>query len=264
MLISHEIAEALERSEIEYMTDRMLAIQEREGNPEGIEIQQFGQCTAFYSRTMQWALFNNVKGTLDPEVLDDILRFYSERERSFEFQIIPNKADQQVMKLLYNKGFYQSGFHTTLYCKAREVDFRSEHDLHIRELREDEFDTYAEIHCLGTGLSLDGMPYVAANNQVLYQRSGWRFYIGFLKEQPAAVAVMYMQNNMASLTFAATLPEYRNRGLQTNLLLRRIHDAYLNNCELVVSQCSYCSPSHRNMERAGMKIGYTRATWTKV
>jgi len=264
MIMNHDLAETLERSEINYMIDRMIAIQEREGNPEGVEINKFGLCTAFYSRTMPWGLFNNVKGLIKEEVLGDVLGFYEERERRFEIQIIPSKVDQNVLKLLSQKGFYQSGFHTTLYCDYLGINSRQKEEIHIRELQEDEFDIYAEIHCLGTGLSLEGKSYVAANNKVLYARRGWKFYIGFYNDIPAAVAVMYMENNVASLTFATTLPDYRNKGFQTHLLQRRINDAYKNACKLVVSQTSYCSSSHRNMERVGMKIGYTRSTWIRA
>ncbi|OAB25059.1 GCN5 family acetyltransferase, partial [Paenibacillus macquariensis] len=188
MIMNHDLAGILERSEINYMIDRMTAIQEREGNPEGIVINEFGLCTAFYSRRMPWGLFNNVKGLIEEEVLEDVLRFYEERERKFEIQIIPSKVNQDVLKLLSQRGFYQSGFHTTLYCDSLAINSTQKEEIHIRELQEDEFDIYAEIHCLGTGLSLEGKSYVAANNEVLYARRGWKYYIGFYNDIPAAVA----------------------------------------------------------------------------
>lgn len=263
MLISHDLVNTLEQSEINYMSDRMKAIQDRAGNPEGIEVTRFGRCTALYSKTMPWSQFNNVKGPLEEEVARDVIHYYGERNRSFEFQIVPGRANSGVMKMLHEHGFYQSGFHTTMYCEPREVQAEENDEMLIRELQEDEFDTYARIHCLGTGLPENGIPAVASNNRVLYGREGWRFYLGLCKDEPAAVAVMYMEDDVASLTFAATLSEYRNKGFQSRLLQQRIHDAYLHGCKLVVGQCAFCSTSHRNMERAGMKTGYTRATWTQ-
>ncbi len=233
IITNRELADLLEESEIAYMVDRMNAIKDRAGNPEGVEIRRFGPATALYSRTMPWGQFNNVKGLLEETAIDEII------------------------------AFYQSAFHTSLYCPAQEVDVPVG-DIRVRALDEHEMETYAEIHCLGTGLPLDGKSYVAANNRVLYGRPGWRFYIGLAGSTPAAVAVMFMKDSVASLTFAATLPEYRNRGLHNALLLRRIRDAYENGCTLVVSQAAYCSPSHQNMERVGMKIGYTRSTWSKA
>src|SRR5690606_3690266 len=127
----------------------------------------------------------------------------------------------------------------------------------------DQFNLYATIHCRGTGLSDEGIPYVAENNKVLYNRPGWKFFIGYINDIPAAVGVMHMQDGIASLTFAATLPEFRNQGLQQRLIERRIEEALQNNSSLVVSQCTFLSQSHRNMERIGMKLGYIRTSWTE-
>lgn len=263
-MVNEALADTLERSEIHYMTDRMNAIGERTGNPEGIEIKRVADCVAFYSKTMPWGLFNNVKGLVQEADIPELLQFYRERERDFEFHIIPSKANRSVLQALHRAGFYQSAFHTSLYCESREVVLDDHEEISVRELSADELDTYAEIHCLGTGLSLNGKAAVAENNRVLFIRPNWRYYIGFYRNAPAAVAVMHMEEGVASLTFAATLPQYRQQGLQTRLLQRRINDAYLNGCKLVVGQCTYCSASHRNMERVGMRIGYTRATWSKA
>lgn len=89
------------------------------------------------------------------------------------------------------------------------------------------------------------------------------FFIACLDEVPAAAGVMYSKDKKASLTFAATLPQYRNRGLHQCLLRRRVEEAVKNDCKLVISQCSFQSQSHKNMERLGMKIGYVRASWTE-
>lgn len=59
---SEQLIQDMEHAELRYMVDRMLAIQEREHNPEGIEIQRFGQAVALYSQTMPWPSFNTVKG----------------------------------------------------------------------------------------------------------------------------------------------------------------------------------------------------------
>lgn len=256
------LADLIEKAEINYMIDRMIAIQQREGNPEGIEIRRFGSAVAFYSKTMPWGLFNNVKGYLQEDVIDDIIQFYNERDRKFEFQIIPSKVNPPVLAMLHQRSFYQSGFHTSLFAEPRAVELKEQPNIYIRELKEEEFETYARVHCLGTGLSLSGQSAVAANNHVLFQREGWRYYIAYYYDQPAAVAVMHIEDQLASLTFATTLPEYRRMGLQSQLLQARINEAYHRGCRLVVGQCTYGSASHRNMERVGMKIGYTRATWT--
>jgi GNAT superfamily N-acetyltransferase len=261
-IISKEIAETLEKSEIDYMTDRMNAMKERPGNPMGIEVIPFGEAAAFYSKEMPWPQFNTVKGISGKEIdlLDAIIGFYRERNSRLQFEIIPSKANEDLMRVLCEKGFYQSDFHATLFGSPT-VAFPDSEAVTIRELEEHEFDRYAEIHCLGMGLPISGKNHVADNNKVLYNRAGWKFYTGFIHGSPAGVGVMYMSSGLASLTFAATLKEHRNKGVQQALIERRINEALNNNCQFVVSQAAYASTSHRNMERAGMRLGFTRATW---
>ncbi|MEK0316499.1 GNAT family N-acetyltransferase [Cohnella sp. 56] len=265
LLPSLELIRDVEASEIDYMTDRMLAIRDRPGNPEGAEIRQFGNAVCYYSRTMPWLSFNTVKGLTadDVEFIEPIVAFYRDRGRKFQFEVVPSLADQTLLKRLADVGLYQSGFHASLVAQPEAMTQDHPGAIAVWELREDQFDLYAAIHCRGTGLSDDGIPYVAANNRVLYNRPGWKFYIAFVDEEPAAVSVLFIKNNRASFTFAATLPSYRKMGLHRLLLERRLQEAVRNECGIAVSQCAFLSQSHRNMERVGMKLGYVRASWTE-
>ncbi|SFM18557.1 hypothetical protein SAMN03159341_11991 [Paenibacillus sp. 1_12] len=263
-ILSKELAETMEKSEIDYMVDRMKAIRERLSNPMGIEIMKFGGATALYSKEMPWPQFNTVKGISINELnlLDEVIDFYESKDSQLQFELVPSKANKELMKALHDRGFYQSGFHATLYGQSEYIRTYNE-SITIRELEEDEIHLYAEIHCLGTGLSVSGKGFVADNNIVLFNRKGWKFFVGFVNGIPAGVGVMYMNDGIASLTFATTLNEYRNNGVQRALLERRISEAASNKCDLVIGQTSYASTSFRNMERTGMKLGYTRATWVK-
>ncbi|MFF2481035.1 GNAT family N-acetyltransferase [Paenibacillus sp. NPDC058071] len=264
-VLTPSLAERLERSEIEYMSSRMAAIREREGNPEGVEIETFGGAVAYYANTMPWGSFNTVKGlsSADADQVDRILAFYQERERACQFEIIPSKSNAELQRLLADRGFYQSGFHTTMYGVPNVSNEEPPPHITIREIEENEFELYGKLHCLGSGMNESGAPYVAANNRVLFNRPGWRIFLGFVEGVPAGVAAMHMAEGIASLTFAATLPQYRRRGLQSAFLRKRMQVAASHSCQLVVGQCAYASTSQNNMERAGMRIGYTRATWVE-
>ncbi|WP_338134396.1 GNAT family N-acetyltransferase [Cohnella candidum] len=247
MVPTLDLIERIERSEIAYMSDRMAAITERAGNPEGVEVARFGDAVAYYSATMPWPAFNTVKGirSLDGGLLDEIVTFYRERNRKAQFEIVPGLADLRVMRLLAERGFYQSGFHASMVAvpQERAADSAVGDGISIREIGRDEFETYAAIHCRGTGLPDDGIPYVMANNLVLHGRPGWKFYLARCEGQPAAVGVMHIGKGVASFTFAATLPEFRNKGLQRALLGKRMEVAEEHGCSLVVSQCAYLSPT---------------------
>lgn len=267
-ILTPTLIDQLERSEVAYMIDRMNAIRERPGNPMGIEMAAFGTATAFYSEAMPWPQFNAVKGigAGEIELLDDMLAFYRERERKPQFEVVPGRDNPALMQALTARGFYFKGYHATLYgeldaASAEAVQATEGAGLCVHELEEAEFDRYAEIHCRGTGLPLSGVGPVADNNKVLYNRPGWQFFIAELDGIPAGAGVMYAEGEVASLTFAATLPEFRNRGVQRALLAKRITKAYQNGQRLIVGQAAYASASFRNMQRTGLALGYTRGAW---
>lgn len=122
LIPSIDLIKEIELSEIDYMTDRMLAIQSRDKNPEGIDIQQFGNAVCFYSKTMPWPTFNTVKGLTnnDLEHLDAIIDFYRQRDRKVQFEVIPSVVDQNFLKRLTDLGMYTSGFHSSLIIKPEE------------------------------------------------------------------------------------------------------------------------------------------------
>ena len=266
-------AQRLERSEMEYMIDRMRAMEERPGNPMGIETQYFGEAVAFYSREMPWPQFNTVKGIGSEEesYLPEIMMFYRSRNRNPHIEITPLRAEPTLFRSLTTHGFFQSSFHATLYTECKKETSSSlekktsdKENIQIVEINSHQFDDYATVHCLGTGLPISGKQHVTDNNRILHGRKGWKYYVAYYNNEPVGAAAAYIQGSTASLTFATTLPAYRNRGIQTLLIERRMRDAVLEGCNLIVGQASYLSSSFRNMQRAGMQLGYTRSTWSSL
>jgi GNAT superfamily N-acetyltransferase len=76
------------------------------------------------------------------------------------------------------------------------------------------------------------------------------------------------QASIAALFGAATLPEFRRRGIQSALISRRLHEAALAGCEYAVVSTNPGTGSQRNMERRGFRLAYTRLvmvrTWPEM
>ncbi|SFE27212.1 hypothetical protein SAMN04487969_1011008 [Paenibacillus algorifonticola] len=265
-----ELVERVENSELVYMLDRMKAIQERENNPMGIALQRFGSALALASRQMPWPQFNTVKGfgSAGAAQLDEVLKWYKEQGGSPQFEIVPSRTDGETLLALAKQGFYQSGFHANMAGSiAEQADVKLEQrqtGIVVRRLSENEIDLYAELHAFGSGLPIAGKNHIADNNRMLFSREGWQFYAAELDHVAVGVGVMHIHEHTASLTFAATLPEYRQRGVQAALIASRLRAAAQAGCSLIVGQAAYCSSSHRNMERAGMSLCYTRGTWSRL
>jgi ribosomal protein S18 acetylase RimI-like enzyme len=82
--------------------------------------------------------------------------------------------------------------------------------------------------------------------------------------RPAAAATLFMHGKTGYCADAATDPAFRRRGLHAALLARRIADAAAAGADFVCSGAEFLSASHRNMERAGMRMQFIRAIWTKA
>jgi hypothetical protein len=85
-----------------------------------------------------------------------------------------------------------------------------------------------------------------------------RPFLAVVGDEPAGGAAMTLHDGVCGLFGASTLPDFRGRGVQTTLLASRISVAANAGCDLAVSIAQPGSISHRNIERAGFRVAYTR------
>ncbi|HEX5435464.1 MAG TPA: GNAT family N-acetyltransferase, partial [Candidatus Angelobacter sp.] len=71
------------------------------------------------------------------------------------------------------------------------------------------------------------------------------------------------QHRMAGLFGAATLPEFRGRGIQKALLNERLRIVQEAGCDLAVTLTMPGTSSQRNAERAGFRTAYTKVVVVK-
>lgn len=265
-IMNIDLAKRLEKSEIDMMQSRLRNIQEQENNPMGIDIQTFGSAVAFSAKGIPGPSFNTVKGITftDTKEIDEIISYYEKQEIPCRFEITPAHSTPELFHYLSKMGFYQTDFHTTLYGSPHLIDTNDSNEIIIRDLGEDEFHTFGDIYVKSFGMPSFTLEGVSQNNKVLYGKKGWHFYVACINNIPAAIGVLYTNKKNASLAASATLPYFQGRGCHTALLKQRMHVANQVGCELVVGQARFGSISQNNMERAGMKIAYTKAIWTQM
>jgi len=198
-VINENMAKRIQQSEIDYFTSRISSIEEQTGNPQGVEIMRLGNTTAFYIKGMPWRMFNSVMGLShnDSDKLADIIAFYKERQRSYEIRMNPHNENQDLLKSLAKHNLYQDSFGSVLYgLPITELPPLSNKITILEVTNEVEFDHYAEIHCVGSGMSITDKHHFVINNKGLLNRIGWKLFLAYLNDIPAAVAVMHINNNM--------------------------------------------------------------------
>ncbi|MBT2708164.1 hypothetical protein [Bacillus sp. ISL-47] len=210
--------------------------------------------------------FNLVKGLKDggEEAVDEIIDFYSSKEIPVRLELTPSHASPALLKFLHNKGFYQCDFHTTMFAEPSYlVDSPINSAIEIRKLKKHEFNLFGDIYTKGFGMPDFLKNGISENNEVLFDSSNWSFYLAYLGNEPAGIGVLYMKNGIATLAAAATISGLRNKGVQSALIQARIYQAITHNCSLITGQARFGSISQNNMEKAGLKIAYTKAIWIK-
>jgi GNAT superfamily N-acetyltransferase len=91
-----------------------------------------------------------------------------------------------------------------------------------------------------------------------YGRRDACFFLALVDGTVAGGGGVFAGQGVGGLFGASTLPAFRRRGIQTGLLAVRLAWAREKGCDLGVSFARPGSISHRNIERNGFRVAYTR------
>ncbi|MBL3820787.1 GNAT family N-acetyltransferase [Bacillus sp. BSL6] len=261
-IMTPNTAQEIENAEIHMLSSRLEALQAIKENPMQVQIEQFGSATAFSSKVIAGPAFNTIKGITNTTQIDEIISYYQLLQIPCRFEITPAQGTAELFQYLSEKGFYQSSFHTALYSTPREDPSLLPSNISVRKLKENEFNVFADIYVRGFNMPSFTKDGVRQNNEILHNKPGWHFFIAEVQNIPAGIGVLYINKGVASLAASATLPEFQRKGCHTALIQKRIETAIESNCHLIVGQARFGSSSQNNMERAHMKIAYTKSIWT--
>ena len=89
-------------------------------------------------------------------------------------------------------------------------------------------------------------------------------FLAELDDRPIATAALVVQDGVALLAGASTIPDARGRGAQNALLAERLRYAAERGCDVAMMGALPGSGSQRNAERNGFRIAYTRIKWRRV
>ena len=84
-------------------------------------------------------------------------------------------------------------------------------------------------------------------------------FLAFLDGEPAGGGGLQIHDGVAQMGGAGTLPEYRHRGVQNALFHARLEFALGAGCDLADTMAQPGTTSHRNAERRGFRVLYTRS-----
>ncbi len=260
-LLTEKLARRLEGAGVRFSVDWIDSIR-RASTALGVELERFGAAVGSACRARPELDFMNRVGGLWPEDeprVGEIAAFYRERGLRPWFELVPADGFERLAARLSEIGAAQIGFHAMLYGLPEPAPTPQEG--RVRELEPEEVGSFADVLLEGHGVPGEHRAEARRGIERWPHVDGWRLYLAEVEGEPAAAAVLSIAGGIGYLANASTRPAFRCRGCQNALVGRRIADAAASGCELVCGQAAFASASQRNLQRAGLRVAYTKAVW---
>jgi GNAT superfamily N-acetyltransferase len=262
LLPSVQLIERVLAADAAYTISRMRVLERIPGNPIGIGYRRIDdRVVALVS--MFLPAFTRVIGLRPGHEgeIEPLLAWYRGYGVKPTFEIVPGMYDAALGRELARHGFLPSGFHAALIGEPdRFSEPNPESDIE-RVTSDEAMERYLDAYVAGWGVPERDHAQFKANVRPWREQPGWSLHLARIDGRPAAAATLYVADRVAYLADATTAPAFRGRGLHAALLRQRIRDASAAGVDFVFSGAEPMGTSHRNMERAGLRLHFLRTKW---
>ncbi|HUI98152.1 MAG TPA: GNAT family N-acetyltransferase [Xanthobacteraceae bacterium] len=251
-------------AETAYTLSRLQVLARIPGNPVGVAWRALdGGAIAMMAKNLPSPSFNSVRGLAAGHAshIAPLVAWYRENAVDGRFEAVPGLFHENVGRELHRLGYYASEFHASTVAAAGAAPQTSGGAIE-RVTDAAAMEAFLDAYVAGWEFPPEHHAQFKANVRPWLHAPGWSLYVAHLDGRPAAAAVLYLHDKVGCFADSATDPRFRGRGLQTALLARRWQDARAAGADIVCSGAALLSASHRNMERLGMRLQFTRAIWT--
>lgn len=260
--VSQEIIKQTIQFEADYTEfNNLRSLEENEGN---FSQKTFGSTLALrdINRNQSNYLNRVLKFNYeDIEYLEEIISYYEEINAVYCFEINPLYFCQEISLALLNEGFFPAGKLIYLINGANYQKIENK-EIKIELVTKDSVDYF--LYLIAKSDEMDSFSDIVLKKcSRYYYQDNFKCFIAYYDEQPAAMATVYIKDNLAYIANAFTFEEHRNKGLHKALLQHRCNEAYKAGAEYLISDVAFGSNSHANLEKVGFKTLYTSDFWIK-
>lgn len=225
--------------------------------PPHLETRRFGEVVvAFRDPVAADPYYNRVVG-LDGDslgLLEELLPWYQQVGRTCRVELHPQAAVPEVLAHLADRGFALVDTSCLLAMRATDIGPPSAR-VPVRRAQRQDLDAVFDLW------ELDGEPISAELRQARADAQlapEFPIHLALLEGRPAAMATTYRSHGFAWLSNAITAPDHRRQGCHIALLEHRLWDCRRSGCRWAITDTTFGSVSHRNAERAGMRVAFLR------
>lgn len=197
--------------------------------------------------------------TATRETVHEIIAGYRARQISRYFiQVHPQARPATIPDWLQAEGLVKARAWQK-FVRGREVVEDQPTDLVVRRIGPEYGEAFARIVCAGFDLGEQAVSWLAH----LPGRTGWHVFMSFDNHEPAGTGALFVHEDKAWVDYAATFPQYRQRGGQAAVLAARIRHALELGCRRLYTCTGVEVPgdpqhSYKNILKAGFREDYVR------
>lgn len=264
-LLFDESVKRTELIEANFTADFFRAAPQQFASEHGISVEQTPRYTACIVRDPTLAMYNSVLAfgvttSVTEADLDHLISLYSREGLSFSLPLSPLAQPPEIASRLEARGLRRENNSAKLirsYSNDETTSVQGDFRIEEVEAGSQYVPRFVQIACGGLNVATETWLTSTLG------REDWHHYLAFIEDRPAATGVLYVQNEVGQLGWAATLPEYRRRGAQTALLAHRIGEGMRLGCKLLSADtgedtAEKPNSSYHNLLRAGFEVAYVR------
>ena len=211
------------------------------------------------------AVAMGLEGPVMAADMDKVEEFFFSRGAAVNIEVCP-LADESLTELLGQRGYRVIEFSDVCFRALGEEDkaeVKLPEGVEVRKVGREEARLWSET--VSRGFS-DEVPVTEELIDIM-STMGWRggveCLLATVHGEVAGGAAVAIDKGMGGCFGASTLPAFRKRGIQGALLDLRLSEAARRGCDMAMCIAAPGSASHRNLERRGFRVAYTRAKFLK-
>jgi GNAT superfamily N-acetyltransferase len=264
-LLSLELAREIELAEAEAAIACAERLKAAQGDGAGA-VASVGGGFAVYcgaSSPVTQAVGLGLNGAVSTEEFDRLEEFYFSRKEPVRVETCP-MADGSLIEHYRERGYHVSEFSNVMVRPVEKTASAAlPAGIEVQKVADGEIDLWTLTVAQGFAEHFPVTQEILSVMRMFADGKKTECYFARVDGKIAGGATLALRGRIAGLFGASTLPQFRNRGVQTALLHARMQRAAEQGCELAMSIALPGSASQRNITRRGFRTLYTRVKFER-
>lgn len=232
----------------------------------GAEWIEIGGAYAMYdsaesplTQTFGLGIFDEITAT----EMERIETFFKNHDAPVFHEVSP-LADPSLLSLLNERNYQPIELTSVMFqpIEKTTLNFAINPNIKTRIIETGEEKLWAQTSANGWANEMEGLAdFIFEFGQVSANCKGGFPFIAEIENSPIATGMLFINEDVAVLAGASTIPEARRQGAQLALLNARLSFAAEKGCKLAMMCALPGSQSQKNAEKQGFRIAYTRTKW---